>query len=192
MPGAIMLPEKARNYPRLRLSLLAGLVLLLAVSCDSSHATSLDHAANLGQNVRVAVNPAAGNASPNIEADTAARAVFLRPSHATRAPFPMVGRGGEPSGCRFLYAGLANPAMCLPPRLQAGSGFYPIEEATMSSITRALSRLFPAAVSPVAQFPNASEAVTFARQYLAQTGRAVSIVPARRGFAVQIVGGLTV
>lgn len=86
---------------------------------------AVDAAANVGHNVPVLFNSGTGNASPNIEADTAARAVFLRPSHATRAPFPMVGRGGEPSGCRFLYAGLANPATCLPPRMQAGSGFYP-------------------------------------------------------------------
>lgn len=160
---------------------LAGLLLALA-SCQQ-----VDAAANLSDNASVAVNPAAGNASPNTKADTAARAVFLCPSNATRAPFSMVGRGGEPSGCRFLSAGLANPAMCLPPRMQAGWGSKPTKEATMPKFARALSRIFTAA-HQVAHFPTESEAVTFARQYLAQTGRAVAVAPAAIGF--DVIGGV--
>lgn len=151
----------------------------------------VDAAANVGHNVPVLFNSGTGFGSPNTQADTAARAAFLRPLYATRAPFPMVGRGGEPSGCRFPVSGLPTSPCACHPRLEAGGGLKPTQEATMPKLARALSRLFPAAVSPVAQFPNASEAVTFARQYLAQTGCAVSVVPASRGFAVQTVGGLT-
>lgn len=150
----------------------------------------VDAAANVGHNVPVLFNSGTGFDSPNTKADTAAQAAFLCPSNATRAP-SMAGRGGEPSGCRFLSAGLSTLLRACHPRLTAGSGSKPTKEATMPKLARALSRLFPAAVSPVAQFPNASEAVTFARQYLAQTGRAMSVVPASRGFAVQTVGGLT-
>lgn len=55
---------------------------------------------------------------------------------------------------------------------------------------RALRALFPAITRPVATFPIEAEAVSFARAYLAQTGRAVSVAPAAAGFDVLTVGGL--
>lgn len=64
----------------------------------------------------------------------------------------------------------------------------------MPSVTlrafRALFSLFPAIARPVATFPLEAEAVSFARAYLAQTGRAVSVAPAATGFDVLTVGGL--
>lgn len=187
MPGAIMQPEKVRNHSRLRLPLIAGLVLLLAVSCDSSHAASLDHAANLGQNVRVAVNPAAGRGNPNQEGGHRRESGFFVPVKRHTCAFSMAGRGGEPSGCRSLLAGFPHPAMRLPPQpWKVGGGFDPKKEATMPKLARALSRIFTAA-HPVAHFPTESEAVLFARQYLAQTGRAVAVAPAVMGF--DVIGG---
>lgn len=56
----------------------------------------------------------------------------------------------------------------------------------MPKLARALSRIFTAA-HQVAHFPTESEAVTFARQYLAQTGRAVAVAPAAIGF--DVIGG---
>lgn len=184
--GATMQPEKARSHSRLRLSLLAGLVLLLAVSCDSSHATSLDHAANLGDNAPVLFNSGTGIGLPNTKADTAARAVFLRPYNATRAPF-MVGRGGSIFGCAgsFVPVDQSRYAPATPDWSRDG-GCKPTKEATMPKLARALSRIFTAA-HPVAHFPTESEAVLFARQYLAQTGRAVAVAPAVIGF--DVIGG---
>ena len=57
----------------------------------------------------------------------------------------------------------------------------------MPKFARALSRIFTAA-HQVALFPTESEAVTFARQYLAQTGRAVAVAPAAIGF--DVIGGV--
>jgi len=57
----------------------------------------------------------------------------------------------------------------------------------MPKLARALSRIFTAA-HPVAHFPTESEAVLFARQYLAQTGRAVVVAPAVIGF--DVIGGV--
>lgn len=60
----------------------------------------------------------------------------------------------------------------------------------MAKVLRALAHIFPAATCPIATFPLETEAVGFARSYLAQTGRAVTVVPARAGFDVVRVGGL--
>jgi len=146
----------------------------------------VDAAANLGDNARVPFNSGTGNASPNIEADSRRTRHFLRPSYATSAP-SMAGRGGEPSGCRFLYAGLANPAMCLPPRMQAGCGSKPIEEATMPSVAlRAFRALFPVYAIPVSTLPTLPEARALAA-LLVSRGKRVAIQPAAQGFAVSEV-----
>lgn len=160
---------------------LAGLLLALA-SCQH-----VDAAANLGDNARVLFNSGTGNASPNQEGGHRRESGFFVPVKRHMCAFSMAGRGGEPSGCRSLLAGLANPATCLPPRMQAGCGFKPKKEASMPKLARALSRIFTAA-HQVAHFPTESEAVTFARQYLAQTGRAVAVAPAAIGF--DVIGGV--
>lgn len=182
-----MQPEKVRNHPRLRLPLIAGLVLLLAVSCDSSHATSLDHAANLGHNALVLFNSGAGRGNPITKADTAANAAFLYLLHTIGAS-SAAGGGGAPSGGRFPLSGFPHPTTCLPPQpWKVGGRCKPTKEATMPKLARALSRIFTAA-HPVAHFPTESEAVLFARQYLAQTGRAVAVAPAVIGF--DVIGGV--
>ncbi|AUH49541.1 hypothetical protein CXB49_01140 [Chromobacterium sp. ATCC 53434] len=141
-----------------------------------------------GHNSGVLFNSGTGFSSPNTKADDAAKAVFLRPQYATRAP-SMAGRGGEPSGCRFLSAGLLTPPCARHPRLAAGSGSKPTKEAiTMPKLSRALSRLFPAVRHPIAHFPLEAEAVNYARAYLAQTGRAVAVLPAAQGYAVMAGG----
>jgi len=58
-----------------------------------------------------------------------------------------------------------------------------IEEATMPSITRALSRLFPIS-STISIAATMTEAQTIARLHLARTGHAVRIAPASVGFSV--------
>lgn len=157
-------------------------VVLALVSCQQ-----VDAAGAIGNNAAVPFNSGTGFDSPNQEGGQPPMRHFLRPSHATRAP-SMAGRGGEPSGCRFLLAGLSTLPRACHPRLTAGSGFKPKKEATMpKSISRALSRLFPAIARPVATFPIEAEAVSFARTYLAQTGRAVTVVPATAGF--EVIGG---
>lgn len=60
----------------------------------------------------------------------------------------------------------------------------------MAKVLRALAHIFPAVACPIAHFPLETEAVGFARNYLAQTGRSVSVVPASAGFDVVRVGGL--
>lgn len=142
-----------------------------------------------GHNPRVLFNSGTRGESRNTKADDAAKAVFLRPQYATRTPSSMAGRGGEPSGYRFLSAGLSTPSCARHPRLRAGSGSKPTKEAiTMPKLSRALSRLFPAVRHPIAHFPLEAEAVNFARAYLAQTGRAVAVSPAAQGYAVMAGG----
>ncbi|WP_158300572.1 hypothetical protein [Chromobacterium sp. ATCC 53434] len=58
----------------------------------------------------------------------------------------------------------------------------------MPKLSRALSRLFPAVRHPIAHFPLEAEAVNYARAYLAQTGRAVAVLPAAQGYAVMAGG----
>lgn len=180
MPGAIMQPEKARNHPRLRLPLIAGLVLLLAVSCDSSHVNILD-AANVGHDTagslsKLRLCPASGTryfCAPN----SAGVRLFAR-----LHPFMGVwGSGNAPAGPK---SGESTPT-----RFAGGFSFsQKLREPVMAkSFPRALSRLFPSAAYPVAHFPTESEAVLFARQYLAQTGRAVAVAPAVIGF--DVIGG---
>ena len=142
----------------------------------------------ISNNAPAAFNSAAGFDSPNTQADDTAPAVFLRPYHATRAP-SMAGRGGEPSGCRFPVSGLLTLPRACHPRLTAGGGSNPTQEAPMPKLAHALARLFPAAVRTVARFPIESEAISFARAYLAQTGRAVRVAPAAAGFDVVTMGG---
>ena len=146
----------------------------------------IDAAANVGDNVPVLFNSGTGIGVPNTKADTAARAAFLRPFHAARAP-SMAGRGGSIFGCAgsFVPVRQSRHAPATPDWRRDG-GAKPTKEATMPKLARALSRIFTAA-HQVAHFPTESEAVMFARQYLAQTGRAVAIAPAVIGF--DVIGG---
>lgn len=60
----------------------------------------------------------------------------------------------------------------------------------MAKVLRALAHIFPAAACPIAHFPLETEAIGFARNYLAQTGHAVTVAPTAVGFDVVRVGGL--
>ena len=76
---------------------------------------------HLRDNLRAVFNHTDGNASPKTHLGEHRRAsgFFVFVSRYWCA-FSMAGRSGEPSGCRFQDAGLANPATRQPPRLQAG------------------------------------------------------------------------
>lgn len=54
--------------------------------------------------------------------------------------FSMAGRGGEPSGCRFQYAGLPHLTMCLPPQSWKVGSRFPRHTGELASM-RTLSRL---------------------------------------------------
>ena len=109
MTGATMPHENVQ--PRSRVWWWPAGLVLAPVFCQQ-----IDAVANLGDNTSVLFNSGTGFSSLNhTKADTAAQAAFLCPSNAIRAP-SMVGRGGEPSGCRFLGAGLLTlPCACPPP-----------------------------------------------------------------------------
>ena len=76
---------------------------------------------HLRDNLRAVFNHTDGCGSPKTHLGEHRRAsgFFMFVSRQSCA-FSMVGHGGEPSGCRFQDAGLANPATRQPPRLQAG------------------------------------------------------------------------
>lgn len=186
--------EKVRNQPRLCLPLLAGAgrwlagtVLLLAVSCDTSRAASLDRAAGLGHNAPVLFNSGIGIGLPNQEGGHRRESGFFASVSSHKCAFSMVGRGGGIYGCAGSFLPVDQPRYApTSPDWSRDGGFKPKKEATMPSITRALSRLFIAA-HPVARFATQTEAIAFARQYLAQTGRAVAVTPVALGF--DVIGG---
>jgi len=179
-----MLHERENVQPRSRVWWwVAGVVLALA-SCQQ-----VDAAANLGDNAGVAVNPAAGLGLPNKKADTAAKAVFLRLSHATRAPFSMMGRGeGQLRLGQCLLADSPTFAMHPSPLIGLRSdGVKPKKEASMPSIAlRAFRAVFPVYAIPVSTLPTLSEARALAA-LLVSRGKRVAIQPAAQGFAVSEV-----
>lgn len=146
----------------------------------------VDAAANLGDNAPVPFNSGTGFDSPNSKADSRPAAIFTSVINATRAP-SMAGRGGEPSGCRFLTAGLSTLPRACHPRLTAGSGSKPSKEATMPSVAlRTFRALFPVCAIPVSTLPTLPEARALAALLVAR-GKRVAIQPAAQGFAVSEV-----
>ena len=149
--------------------------------------TWLDKAGLLPNNADVLFNSGTGIGLPNTEADTAAQAVFLRPYHATRAPFSMAGRGGSIFGCAgsFVPVDQSRHAPATPDWSRTG-GLKLTKEATMPSITRALSRLFPATAVPVSTLPTLAEARALSALLVAQGRRAVFHRTAQ-GFTVEVL-----
>lgn len=158
---------------------------------ENVHNQPLDSPPCLGNNAAVPFNSGTGFGDPIPKADSRRTRHFLRPSHTIGASFSMAGGGGETFGSAgVLWAGSPTLPHACHPRLATGGGSKRPKEAAMpKSISRALSHLFPAIARPVATFPLEAEAVSFARAYLAQAGRPVSVAPATDGFDVVAVGG---
>ena len=138
-------------------------------------------------NAPVPFNSGSEFGDSNSKADSRLAAIFTSVHNTIGAPFSMAGRGGD----TFGYAGSDVPVrqprhVPATPDWRRDGGAKPTKEATMPKLARALSRIFTAA-HQVAHFPTESEAVMFARQYLAQTGRAVAVAPAAIGF--DVIGG---
>lgn len=149
--------------------------------------TWLDKAWPLPNNVNVLFNSGTGNASPNNTlADTAAQAVFLRPYHATRAPFLWRAVVGSLRAAGSNVPVLQTLPRACHPDCKRGAGLKPTLEATMPSITRALSRLFPATAVPVSTLPTLAEARALSALLVAQGRRAVFHRTAQ-GFTVEVL-----
>lgn len=167
---------------RMKQGLIVGVVLAL-FSCQPVDAT-----ANLGDNALVPFNSGTGFSSPNdIGGQPPLAAIFTSVHNATRAP-SMAGRGGEPSGCRFLCPGLLTLPRACHPRLAAGSGSdSDIGGTTMPRIAlRTFRALFPLTAVPVSTLPTLAEARALAA-LLVSRGKRVAIQPAAQGFAVSEV-----
>lgn len=135
-------------------------------------------------NETVLFNSGTGFGDSNIQADSRLLRHFLRPSHTIGASILMAGRGGD----TFGYAGACMPVrqprhVPATPVWRRKAGLKLIQEATMPSIIRALSRLFPIS-STISTAATMAEAQTIARMHLARTGQAVRIAAATRGFSV--------
>ncbi len=111
-------------------------------------------------------------------------AFFMSVLHTIGASISMAGRGGDTFGyAGSQCAGSPTPPRACHPRLATDGRPHIALEATMPSITRALSRLFPIS-STISTAANLAEAQTIARQHLARTGHSVRIAPASVGFSV--------
>jgi len=146
----------------------------------------LDPLAMLGNNSPVPFNSGAGfGDSINEGGQPPYAAFFTSVCNTIGASSSMAGRGGDTfgyAGC--LRTGSPTPPRACHPRLATGSEPYAhTKEATMPSITRALSRLFPIAHN-IGTAATMAEAQIIARQHLARTGHAVRIAPASVGFSV--------
>lgn len=135
-------------------------------------------------NAPVPFNSGSEFGDSNSKADSRLAAIFTSVHNTIGAPFSMAGRGGD----TFGYAGSLLPVrqprhVLATPVWRRGASITLSKEATMPSITRALSRLFPIS-STISTAANLAEAQTIARQHLARTGRSVRIAPASVGFSV--------
>jgi len=128
----------------------------------------LDQLTARAENEPAAVNPAAGRENPNKLADSRPSGIFYV-RHTPLVRPVMAGRGGN----TFGYAGSSLPVSHIPPcarhpdrEKSAASLTLKLEAATMPSITRALSRLFPVSARRLAfamYRRNAISAVTLVR-----------------------------
>lgn len=158
------------------------LLLLAFTSCQP-----VDAAHSIGQNASVLFNNGIEFDSSHTKADSRHHAAFFTSVHnATCAP-SMAGRGGEPSGCRFLSAGLSTLPRARHPRLTAGASQTLTKEATMPGIAlRTFRALFPLSARPVSTLPTMADARHLAAQLVAQNKR-VLIQRAAYGFTVSEV-----
>jgi hypothetical protein len=135
-------------------------------------------------NAPVPFNSGSEFGDSNSKADSRLAAIFTSVCNTIGASISMAGRGGD----TFGYAGSDVPVRQprhapATPVWRRTAGLTLTSEATMPSITRALSRLFPIS-STISTAATMAEAQTIARQHLARTGRSVRIAPASVGFSV--------
>ncbi|WP_159876849.1 hypothetical protein [Aquitalea denitrificans] len=134
-------------------------------------------------NAPVPFNSGSGLGGPNKKADSRLAAIFSSVT-SLGAPFSMVGLGRGVLARAGSFLPVRQPYLA-PTTLawRREVGFLHKKEATMPSITRALSRMFPIS-STISTAATMAEAQTIARLHLARTGHAVRIAPAARGFSV--------
>ena len=123
----------------------------------------------------------------NTKADSRPAAIFTSVRNTIGTP-SMSGLGvGYLRVCRFLCAGLSTHALCpAPPFDSGGSSLMLTKEATMPSISRALSRLFPSVSVAVSTLPTLAEARALSA-LLVSHGKRVCIQSAAQGFTVSEV-----
>nr|WP_199066388.1 hypothetical protein [Chromobacterium sp. ASV5] len=144
---------------------------------------SLDSQHQGPDNIRVLFNSGTGLGGLNTKADSRPMRHFFRPSD-TIGTSSMSSHGGSVHARAGSFVPVRQSCHVLDTLLGGGMLSLTLaKEATMPSITRSLSRLFPIA-NPIATAATPDEAQAIARQHLARTGRAVRITPAAQGFAI--------
>lgn len=153
----------------------------------STHIHCIDKPEPRPNNGGVLFNSGTGRENPIYTmADTAARAVFLRP-FVLSCLLWRAGRGSLRAG-RFHSAGILTPVRTATHREKwlAVNKPHTMEAMTMPSISRALSRLFPAVTTPISVLPSEAEARALSALLVAQGRRAVFHRTAA-GFAVEVL-----
>ncbi|MTD33448.1 hypothetical protein [Paludibacterium denitrificans] len=135
-------------------------------------------------NAPVPFNSGAGLGGLNKKADSRLMRHFLCPLHTIGASFSMSGRGGRTFGFAGSFLPVRQSCYVLGTPLGGeGSSLTLKKEATMPSITRALSRHFPI-VKTLAFAVTLAEAQAIARLHLGRTGRSVCVQPDASGFQI--------
>lgn len=137
-------------------------------------------------NAPVPFNSGAGRENPIPKADNRREGGFFVSEHRYWCAFSMAGSSGEAASSGPVSFGLVSHPCCYLPAAPAVRSVWQVnrpKEATMPSITRALSRHFPI-VKTLAFAVTLDEAKAIARLHLGRTGRAVRIQSAEVGFQV--------
>jgi hypothetical protein len=176
-----MLHERENVQPRSRVWWWVAEVVLALASCQQ-----VDAAANLGDNARVAVNPAAGRGNPSYVGGCRRESGFFA---SVRLAVPsMAGRAGQPLGWPVPTTGISTPVRSATHRGKWVAEIKPLVGGNaMPSVTmRAFRALFPVYAIPVSTLPTLPEARALAA-LLVSRGKRVAIQPAAQGFAVSEV-----